>query len=1104
MNDKNRLMQLLEEVLDSGRTPEDVCTDCPEMVLAVRRGWERYLAIDAELESLFPESGEFRDLSSHHLGKLPVNLPDIPGYELISVLGRGGMGVVYKARHIALNRLVAIKMLLNGLFARPTERVRFQREAHALAKLTNPHIVQVFDVGECQGSPFFTMEYVSGDNLSRRMSGVPQPAQTAAAWLIDLATAVESAHRCGILHRDLKPSNVLITADGVLKVSDFGLARFAAGDDDITLSGACVGTPSYMAPEQAAGRPAEVGPASDVYALGAILYEMLTGRPPFRGVSAFDTENQVINSEPVPPSLLNSDVPRDLETICLKCLQKATGRRYESALALGEDAARFLKGEPIMARPVGQIERSWKWMRRRPAATTAICGGVTVMMMLASGGAWFISDQAATTRAVDSELQEAVRHQQSSEWKDASLSIDRALVRLNNSGSSELRLRLEQVRRDQDLVVELDAIHLDGTEKASNAKGRYAKAFEAAGIGSPSDEPATVAERIKQSNVRDALIAALDDWLCFAHDDRTGHWIFSVCRLADHDPTGWRDRLRERLNWDDHGEFLRLLAQADFATQQVSFLVSLALRLQMIGEDPVPFLLRVQQSHPDDLWVNLLLGTSLIKQDKPAEAIRYYQVAQAIRPTSCLILNNLGVAYMSARRPNDALPLFRLSLTRGDIGVDLQRNLCKALLDTNQPQEGMALFERLVREHPTVAVSHFCYARCLAMAGRQNEAVQSFGNALAIEPAMIAAQRGMRESLISLGRLDNAADLWARSIVTSPSKHEAWDGYAELLLFLGRTEDYRTTCRDMILRFGDSADAAICERIGKSCLVGTATAQELAEASLIIDRAIAGEATQYAEFHYYAMFAKGLLEYRAGHFESAAAILEGPGGRVLAPAPQLVDAMIQFRLGKVTTAKAKLAEAVLRMDWSPARATDKEAWICHILRREAEQLILPNLMSLLDGTSQPMDNDERLTLLGACQFAQLNGRRAQLWADAVQAAPELSRTHFVDAAAAAAVAGATIGADQSRYSESDRTHWRRAALQSLSAKLDEFDANSATRPSSDNAKVSRLFASIKGSTDLAVMGDPVHLRLLPESEQKDWAAFWTRLDAILRQTHSVK
>ena len=282
----------------------------------------------------------------------------IPGYEIMGELGRGGMGVVYKALQKGPNRIVALKMILAGGHAEAKDLMRFRIEAEAVGHLQHPNIVQVYEVGEHNGLPFFSLEYVDGGSLLGKIGGMPQPAREAAKTLQALAQAMDYAHRRGIMHRDLKPANILLTSDGVPKITDFGLAKRFEEDASQTRTGAILGTPSYMAPEQAAGKSKEVGPPADIYALGSILYELLTGRPPFRGETVLDTIKMVQSAEPLPPSRLLSKMPRDLETICLKALNKEPRKRYETAGLLAEDLRRFLNREPILARPTSVWEHA--------------------------------------------------------------------------------------------------------------------------------------------------------------------------------------------------------------------------------------------------------------------------------------------------------------------------------------------------------------------------------------------------------------------------------------------------------------------------------------------------------------------------------------------------------------------------------------------------------------------------------------------------------------------------------------------------------------------------------------------------------------------------
>jgi hypothetical protein len=293
--------------------------------------------------------------------------PEIPGYEILGILGHGGMGVVYRARQLGANRLVALKMLRAVEHASPTERLRFQIETEAVARLQHPHIVQLHEVGEVRGQPFFSLELCDGGTLAQQLKK-QRPTPRESAQLIEtLARAMHYAHLRGVVHRDLKPANVLLAgSDRLPKITDFGLARQLDADSGQTQTGHIMGTPSYMAPEQASGRTHDAGPAADIYALGAILYECLSGRPPFQGKTVVETLDQVRTQEPVPPSRLRQGLPRDLETICLKCLRKERDKRYASAAELADDLQRYQRGEPILARRVGGMERAVKWVKRNP------------------------------------------------------------------------------------------------------------------------------------------------------------------------------------------------------------------------------------------------------------------------------------------------------------------------------------------------------------------------------------------------------------------------------------------------------------------------------------------------------------------------------------------------------------------------------------------------------------------------------------------------------------------------------------------------------------------------------------------------------------------
>ncbi len=371
-NRDERLSRLLETMtadFRAGKSPDFVqlTREAPELFSELRELWAAVMIADAVALHASQHARQPENLANLHphgepgvTEPVPHSSTALPGetiplpcrigdYELLAELGRGGMGVVYQARQASLDRLVALKVTLRGAMASTAEVARFRAEAEAVARLDHPGIVPIYEVGELGGQPFFSMKFVPGTTLARRLADGPLEPREAAALLAPICRAIHFAHQRGVLHRDLKPSNILIDPDGRPHVTDFGLAKQTSDDQGLTHSGAILGTPSYMAPEQAAGTRGQIGPASDVYSLGTILYAMLTGRPPFQAASPVDTVLMVLEQDPLPPRLLNAKADRDLEMIALMALQKPPELRYPSALALAEDLEAFLAGEPISA-----------------------------------------------------------------------------------------------------------------------------------------------------------------------------------------------------------------------------------------------------------------------------------------------------------------------------------------------------------------------------------------------------------------------------------------------------------------------------------------------------------------------------------------------------------------------------------------------------------------------------------------------------------------------------------------------------------------------------------------------------------------------------------
>jgi tetratricopeptide (TPR) repeat protein/tRNA A-37 threonylcarbamoyl transferase component Bud32 len=666
---------------ESGESPqlEEYLRRFPELAAELALQFEVERAIGREPTA--PGEGHKTAVVGDRPVPASIGWPTIPGYEILGELGRGGMGVVYKARQLRLNRIVALKMILAGDHAPAEATLRFMAEAESIARLHHPHIVQIFAFGDLDGRPYFEMEYVDGGSLADRLGGSPWAARDAARLVETLARAIHAAHRLGVVHRDLKPANILLSGEGIPKIADFGLAKCLDTETGLTRTEWIVGSPSYMAPEQAGGGARAVGPAADVYSLGAILYELLTGRPPFQAPTVLETLELVRSVEPKVPTRLWRKLPRDLATICLKCLEKEPGRRFDSAAALAEDLRRFEASEPIRARPVGRPERLWRWCRREPAV--AALGLALLAGLVGAATQWWRAER---------HLKNAVHQQRRAEANNERERTARRRAQERFGAAMKALGRFGDISQDAALLREP---HLEGlrADLLRTALGFYEELQESL------EEDASPAARTQLSEAY-ARIAQIT-WELGRQSEA----------LATH---------RRAL------ALIEQMAAAAPADPEVRFALAR-------GQTRIGFILRTmgRPAEARDAYEKALGIQEALAREDPGGA-RYQEVLS-------WTLSNLGVIHLELGHPADAVPLHRRAITiheslvsrdptqaqyRNDLGW-CWRYLSQALaaagdLDPalRHAEQAVVLYEKLVQTDRREIEFRWRWARCLDELGR--------------------------------------------------------------------------------------------------------------------------------------------------------------------------------------------------------------------------------------------------------------------------------------------------------------------------------------------------------------------------------------------------
>jgi serine/threonine-protein kinase len=1074
MPDNARVRQLLEQMLDSNCTPEELCGGDPELLREVRLGWERLRRIEGEVEALFPTSvgaGNQRDATP-----LPSDrLPQVPGYHVEGLLGYGGMGIVYLARHLKLNRPVALKMLRAGAYAGQQDLARFIREAEAVAALRHPNIVQVYEVGDLDGLPFYTMEFVEGGSLARELAGVPQSPHRAATVVATLAGAVQFAHTAGIIHRDLKPANILLTLDGTPKITDFGLARRVESGPEFTHTGVRLGTPSYMAPEQALGQRNGIGPAVDVYALGAILYEMLTGRPPFRAETAAETERQVITDEPVRPSRLNPKIPRDLETICLKCLRKEPAKRYSSAQELADDLGRFLDGRPTLARPTSALERAVKWARRRPAV--ALLAGALLLLCGAAlaTGFWLRHREAdrqmaqeqragqartdirtALTRATDLGREER--------WREALLIVTEAMTQLPEAASPQLADGLTQAQEDIRIALALEGarescpLQRSGSIDYAQRAIEYEAAFERARLRID-DDPEVVARSIRDSAIRDSLLAAVDDraFVAFMVNDRPlVERLLRIARLADPEPH-WRDRFRAADAWKNPQQ-LDQLANEVFQTSPAPpghqiVLLGLLMREAKSWRESTRLLGEACRRQSGNFWLNREMGAGLFMEARCLEAAAYYRAALALRPDNVGVLEGLGTALFHAGRIEDGLATYRRAVDVSSASHSTRVRLVCALAEAGYWKDARAECERAVRLDPSDHLSPHRLGILLGQHNRRPEAIRFLQQATKIAPTEAQPHTFLGGALLKVQRYDEA-------IVA-----------------------FRTVTKLV------PKDAAARYTLARALVDAGRPAEAIPELQMAVDL-VPGEIWYSLELGA-VLRSQGRSEEAVTAFRKSVGVEPRSRQAWRGVAAALLD---QGNFGEARVATQRLLDLPATDDVLGAERRQLE--LCEtLLGIEAD---LPAILAAKKRLTEVVP--QRALAEWCFKHRRLPATAAGLYSDAFAAQPSLlddrEAGYRFNAACAAVLAGCGVGEDASKLDGQRRAALRQQALDWMSAEYRVRAEQLRSDPRQRRVVLTDL-RSWLANKDLAEVRDEAALARLSTEERRAWQTFWSQVETLV-------
>jgi len=1055
-------------------------------------------------------------------------------YRILRPHARGGLGEVFVAQDEELHREVALKEIQEQHSDHPDNRARFLLEAEITGGLEHPGIVPVYGLGVyADGRPFYAMRFIKGDSLKdaidrfHKADAAPrQPGERSLALrellgrFVDVCNAIAYAHSRGVIHRDLKPQNVMLGPYGETLVVDWGLAKplgrrdAAAGlaestwlptpnsASGLTQMGAVAGTPEYMSPEQAAGMIPELGPASDVYSLGATLYCLLTGKPPLHGTDSLRTLVQVQKGEFPPPRQVKPQVPAALEAICLKALAKEPAQRYPSAGELAREVERWLADEAVTAHRERWWQRAARWARHHQAATAAGTAALLVALLLGGAGAFAWQREQARREAeqarqaeqqrqmVQATLQDVLRLRSQGSWDGGRALLRHADEQLGEKGPPELRDQVAQARRQLELVARLDDIRLqastivEGKMDTAGADREYATVFAEIGLGTEDESAEVVAQRIRDSGIVAELVAALDAWSVFAQQPSRVEWVLAIARQVDPDPV-WRDRARDPAVRSDRAALERLAGEATAPDQSPQLVFSVSVRLTQIGGDARDLLRQAWRRHPDDFWLAFQMATALLGRE-PGEAAGYFRAALALRPGTSMVHNNLGLALAAQGKLEEASQEYRHAIQRDPRYAAPHTNLGNVLRDQGKREEAIQEFRHAMQLNPKLSQPHTGLGNLLRDEGKLEEASQELRQAVQLEPTWAGAHYNLGNVLWQLGNREEAIQEYRQAIQRDPKLAQPHVTLGAVLHELGKPEEAIQHLRQGIqLGPKDYKPHFILGSVLWAQGKQEEAIQEFRRAIQLDPKNALPRNNLGIALRAQGKREEAIQEFRlAIQLDPKYAAPHNGLGLILAEMGQFDEAIQQFQQ----------AAALGRVG-----ATD-QARRCERLRD-----LNRRLPAVLDGKDRPADARELAAFADLCYqpFVKRYAAAARFWTEAFAADTKLAEdwaaSNRYNAACCAALAGYGRGNDAARLDDKEKARLRQRALDWLIYELAHWRSLAQSSKADDRALVRKTLQHWQEDSDLAgVRGDA--LAKLQQTERDAWKKLWADVKAALGRT----